>query len=279
MLETLQIRSRAVPPEQPRRRGATSVGPERDRFGVLKAILATVPWMQVGLGALVVLLAAMVPWGTDRLLTAMDQQILAVDVRGNFVGENPVDVERAASAWVGKSYFATDLADIKAELERRPWVESAAVRRVWPGRLEIDIREKKPLAYWTDGRLVSRAGELFAPANPEVAGKLPRLAGPDERVRDVIDMARNMSEQLLGYGLGFAGLTLEQRGAWTLTLANGIEVVLGRDQVEQRFERFITVYENRLASRVSEVSRVDARYSNGVAVQWKADVAQATPKS
>ena len=68
MLETLQIRSRAVPPEQPRRRGATSVGPERDRFGVLKAILATVPWMQVGLGALVVLLAAMVPWGTDRLL-------------------------------------------------------------------------------------------------------------------------------------------------------------------------------------------------------------------
>ena len=88
-----------------------------------------------------------------------------------------------------------------------------------------------------------------------------------------------MSEQLLGYGLGFAGLTLEQRGAWTLTLANGIEVVLGRDQVEQRFERFITVYENRLASRVSEVSRVDARYSNGVAVQWKADVAQATPKS
>ena len=39
MLEPLLIRSRAVPPEQPRRRGATSVGPERDRFGVLKAIL------------------------------------------------------------------------------------------------------------------------------------------------------------------------------------------------------------------------------------------------
>ena len=35
MLETLLIRSRAVPPEPPRRRGATSVGPERDRFGVL----------------------------------------------------------------------------------------------------------------------------------------------------------------------------------------------------------------------------------------------------
>ena len=279
MLETLLIRSRAVPSEPPRRRGATSLEPGRDRFGVLRAILAAVPWLQVGMGATVVLLAAMVPWATDRLLTAMDQQILAVDVRGQFVGDNQIAVERAASAWIGKSYFATDLADIKAELEQRPWVDSAAVKRVWPGRLEIDIREKKPLAYWSDGRLVSRAGELFAPPNPHVAGNLPMLSGPDEQVREVISMARTMSDKLFAYGLGFAGLSLEQRGAWTLTLSNGIEVVLGRDQVEERFERFIAVYENRLAARVDEVSRIDARYSNGVAVQWKSDVAQAAPKS
>src|SRR5690554_755922 len=214
MLETLLIRSRAVPPKQPRRRGATTVEPGRDRFGVLKAILAAVPWLQVGLGATVVLLAALVPWGTDRLLTAMDQQIVAVDVHGQFVGDSQVAIERAAGVWVGKSYFSTDLAEIKAELERRPWVESAAVKRVWPGRLEIDIREKKPLAYWSDGRLVSRSGELFAPANPEVAGKLPRLAGPDERVRGVIATAWTMSEQLLGDGWCFAGVSLGRRGAW-----------------------------------------------------------------
>ena len=122
MLETLLIRSRAVPPEQPRRRGATTVEPGQDRFGVLKAILAAVPWLQVGLGATVVLLAALVPWGTDRLLTAMDQQILAVDVQGQFVGDSRVGVERAAGVWIGKSYFSTDLADIKAVLEQRPWV-------------------------------------------------------------------------------------------------------------------------------------------------------------
>ncbi|MFO8141037.1 MAG: cell division protein FtsQ/DivIB [Marinobacter sp.] len=279
MLETLLIRSRAVPPEQPRRRGATSVGSGRDQFGVLRAVLAAVPWFQVGLGVTIVLLAAMVPWATDRLLTAMDQQIVAVDVRGEFVGDSRIAVERSAGAWIGKSYFATDLAEIKAELEQRPWVASAAIKRVWPGRLEIDIREKKPLAYWTDGRLVSRSGQLFSPPNPEVAGRLPRLAGPDARIREVIAMARSMSDQLAGFGLGFAGLSVEQRGAWTLTLSNGIEVVLGRDQVEQRFERFITVYENRLAARVDEVSRVDVRYSNGVAVQWKADAGIAAPKS
>ncbi|WP_375191938.1 cell division protein FtsQ/DivIB [Marinobacter sp.] len=279
MFETVLIRSRATPPEPPRRRGATSLEPERDRFGLLRGVLAAVPWLQVGLGAVIVLLAGLVPWGTGKVLTAMDQQILAVDVKGNFVGDSRVAIERAAGNWIGKSYFATDLSEIKASLERRPWVESAAVRRVWPDRLVIDIREKKPLAYWTDGRLVSRTGQLFAPPNPEVAGPLPRLAGPDERVRDVIAMARTMSDRLVARGLGFSGLALEHRGAWTLQLANGIEVVLGRDQVEQRFERFMTVYENRLAARSNEVSRVDARYTNGVAVQWKAEAEASGPKS
>ena len=279
MLETLLIRSRAVPSEPPRRRGATSLEPERDRFGLLKAVLSAVPWLQVGLGAVIVLLAALVHWGTGKILGAMDQQIMAVDINGEFVGDSQVEVERVAANWIGKSYFATDLAEIKEALEQRPWVESAAVKRVWPDRQVIDIREKKPLAYWTGGRLVSRTGELFAPANPQVAGRLPRLAGPDERVRDVIRMAQVLSEQLASHGLGFAGLELEPRGAWTLRLANGIEVVLGRDQVEERFERFVTVYETRLASRSDEVTRVDARYTNGVAVQWKLKGSASGPQS
>ncbi len=269
MLERLLIRSRAVPSDPPRRKGATSLEPERDRFGLLKAVLAAAPWGQVMLGAVIVLLAAMVPWGTSQVLNAMDRQVMAIDVTGTLVGENRTSLERSAGKWIGRSFFATDLSEIKNSLEQRPWVESAAVKRVWPDRLQVEIREKKPLAYWNSDQLVSRNGELFSPGNPEVAGKLPRLAGPDERVKEVISMARVMADTLSAHNLGFAGLSLEQRGAWTLTMANGIEVVLGRDQVEERFERFITVYQERLASRSDEVSRVDARYSNGVAVQWK----------
>ncbi|NMT64013.1 cell division protein FtsQ/DivIB [Marinobacter orientalis] len=279
MLDRLLIRSRAVPSDPPKRRGATTLGASRDRFGLLKAVLAAVPWGQALMGAGVVLLAALVPWGTSQMLSAMDRQVMAIDVTGALVGENRTDLERSAGKWVGRSFFATDLSDIKETLEQRPWVESAAVKRIWPDRLQIEIREKKPLAYWNSDRLVSRNGEVFAPANPEVAGRLPRLAGPDERVKEVISMAQTMASTLTGHNLGFAGLNLEQRGAWTLTLANGIEVVLGRDQVEERFERFITVYQERLASRSDEVSRVDARYSNGVAVQWKSAETASRSKS
>lgn len=279
MLDTLQLRSRAVPPEPPRRRGATTTEPDYDRFGTVLGLLRAVPWLQVGLGAAIVLAAAMVPWGTGKLLGAMDQQIMTIDVNGDFIGDSRNAIERQAGKWVGKSFFATDLSDIKADLERRPWVDSAAVRRVWPDRLVVNIREKKPLAYWGDGRLVSRKGEVFTPANPEVAGTLPTLSGPDEQVREVIDMARSLSDRLAAHGLGFAGLSLASRGAWTLSLANGIQVELGRDQVAERFDRFLTVYESRLASHAAEVSRIDARYGNGVAVRWKRDEPAGGPKS
>lgn len=279
MLDMLQIRNRALPPDPPRRRGASTLDVQQDRFVILKSLLGAVPWLQCGLGIVVILVAALMPWGASKMLAAVDQQILAVDVNGTLVGENRVGLERHLSDWVGKSYFATDLEDIKASLEQRPWVASAAVKRVWPDRLVVNIREKKPLAYWNDGRLVSRTGELFSPENPQVAGALPLLSGPDERVRDVITMARALSDQLVASGMGFSGLNLEQRGAWTLRLNNGIDVVLGRDQVEQRFQRFIAVYQSRLASRADEVSKIDARYTNGVAVKWKAAAAASTPKT
>lgn len=269
MLERVLVRGRAIPPEPPRRRGATSLEPDGERFNPFRALWEALPWTQVGLGLVVVMLAALVPWGAGEVLNAMDRQIMAIDVRGELVGESQTDLERQLSKWVGRSFFATDLAEVKTALEQRPWIASAAVRRIWPDRLLVEVREKKPLAFWNHGQLVSRAGQLFTPANREIAGRLPHLAGPDDRVRDVIEMARRMADVLAQRDLGFAGLTLEPRGAWTLTLANGIDVSLGRDQVEQRFERFISVYQERLATRADEVKRIDARYSNGVAVQWK----------
>lgn len=271
MFDQILLRSSPTPSDPPRRRGATSLETQPGRFRLLTALLGAVPWNQVVIGAAIVFLAALVPWGASQALNAMDRQIMAIDISGDLVGESLVALERSAGQWVGRSFFATDLSDVKDRLEQRPWVESAAVKRVWPDRLAIEVREKKPLAYWSDGRLISRSGEIFAPPNPEVAGKLPLLSGPDERVLDVIRMARTMADTLADHQLGFAGLSLEQRGAWTLTLSNGIEVVLGRDQVNSRFERFVTVYQERLVSRANEVKRVDARYSNGVAVEWKPD--------
>lgn len=269
MLDRILLRSRLTPSEPPRRRGASSVADEQGLLDVIRQLLSAVPWLQVGLGSLVLMLAALVPWGTSQVLAAMDRQIMRIEIQGQFAGETRNGLERHAAPWLGRSFFTTDLAEIKRAFEARPWVDSAAVRREWPDRLVVEIREHRPLAYWNDRQLISRTGEVFAVGNRDVAGRLPHLRGPEGREREVIDTARAMANQLDAHGLGFAGITLEERGAWVITLANGIEVSLGRDQVEQRFERFLAVYNTRIADRADQVEAIDARYTNGIAVRWK----------
>lgn len=271
MLDLMNLRMRQ-PPEPPRRRGATSTGPERERFNPLMVVLGwmgNLPWLQLSLGAAVLVLAGLVPWGTGAVLNALDRQIVDVEIKGDFKGLDRQRLVTDLRSLVGRSFFATDLEDVKRLVEREPWVESAAVRRVWPDRLAVEIREERPLAYWNEDQIIGRSGHVFAPANPKAAGALPRLAGPDDRVEEVLALARSMANELHELDVDFHGLTLEKRGAWTLDIGNGIEVALGRDQVESRFERFLTVYQQRLAARADEVERIDARYTNGVAVRWK----------
>ena len=119
MFDQILIKSRPIPSEPPKRRGATSMETEPSRFRLLGAILAAVPWSQVVIGSGVVLLAALVPWGTGEVLNAMDRQVMAVDITSNLVGENRVALERSAGQWVGRSFFATNLSDVKDKLEQQ----------------------------------------------------------------------------------------------------------------------------------------------------------------
>ncbi|MAA66710.1 MAG: cell division protein FtsQ [Alteromonadaceae bacterium] len=271
MIDLIHARGRQ-PQEPPRRRGASSMEPEGRTFNMFQLLrnwFGPLPWMQWGLGVLVLVVAGLVPWGTGQVLNALDRQIADIEIKGDLKGLDRDRLMGDVHSLIGRSFFATDLEDVKQLVEKEPWVESAAVRRVWPDRLAIEVREERPLAYWNKAQIIGRSGHVFQPENPQAAGALPRLSGPEDRVEEVVSVARKMATDLQEIGVGFAGLRLEKRGAWTLQMTNGIEVALGRDQVEKRFDRFVTVYQRRLASRAAEVERIDARYTNGVAVQWK----------
>ncbi len=75
-------------------------------------------------------------------------------------------------------------------------------------------------------------------------------------------------------GLRITALTLETRGAWTLQLSNGIRVVAGREQLVPRLRRFLIIYRQKLAARAGQIEQVDIRYTNGVAVSWRAGAGQ-----
>jgi cell division protein FtsQ len=78
-----------------------------------------------------------------------------------------------------------------------------------------------------------------------------------------------LQEQLVARGLSVVSLRLDDRGAWSFQLSNGIRVRLGSDQVDERLARFFRALDVVVAGVTEEVDYLDLRYTNGFAVGWK----------
>src|SRR5262249_2887997 len=126
-------------------------------------------------------------------------------------------------------------------------------------------------------RLIGRDGAVFAAPGAESIQGLPHLSGPDDRLDDVMDFYQNTMRLFSGTGMGVSGVTLSERGGWTITLASGAEVEIGRERRAERLRRFIDVLPRLMAGRTAGFERADLRYANGFAIRWQgADAVPAT---
>lgn len=166
------------------------------------------------------------------------------------------------------NFFAFPIDELRGALERLPWVRTATVRRVWPDRLEIAIEEHVAFARWAAGAdgLVNTHGERFA-ASSDVS--LPLFSGPQGSEAELTRRYQRFAALLAPLASPIERIVLSQRHAWSVRLANGLQITLGRDAdlAEQRLERFVEIYASTVGTRVPQV--VDLRYPNGFALRVK----------
>lgn len=80
----------------------------------------------------------------------------------------------------GVSLVTFNVAAAHQTLLREPWVESASVRKVYPGKLQINLQERQPFAVWQRGQIksiVDREGLVLADFDAEIYHGLPLLVG------------------------------------------------------------------------------------------------------
>ena len=78
-----------------------------------------------------------------------------------------------------------------------------------------------------------------------------------------------IAQSIGAYGLVADQLVLNERGAWTLGLKSGPMIELGADPDKFRLERSVKTFVSLDDDAKQMVERIDARYTNGVAVRWK----------
>ena len=191
--------------------------------------------------------------------------VTRIDLKGNLERTSKAQLE-AALPRISGNFFAADLAEVRASVERLPWVRHVAVRRVWPGRLEISIEEHVALARWGTGdemsALINTHGERFVAKTDQA---LPLFIGPAGTQAEVARRYARFNEIVAPLGTRIERVALSARHAWQLRLANGLHLALGRDAdlAENRLRRFVEVYPT--VNNKNEY--VDLRYPNGFAVR------------
>ena len=234
-------------------------------FGFLKILFWPVLLVVLGFGTYE---------AAQRLLPYADRPISRINVQGDLSYVNQQAVQQRIAPYVATSFFSIDLAGMRTELEQMPWIAHAEVRRVWPDQVVIRLEEQLPVARWGDAALLNNQGQAFTPRELAHYEHLPQLFGPQRAQQQVMQQYQNLSQMLRPMGFSIARLELRERGSWFLTTGAGasgpgIELLLGRDHLVEKMRRFIVIYDKTLKEQITNIARVDLRYSNGLAVGWR----------
>ena len=169
--------------------------------------------------------------------------------------------------FMGTGFFNFDVSGVKSTLEGHAWVDGASIKRLWPDSLSLQLTEHVAIARWGHDELLNQYGNIFVPVDIETMNALPMLSGPVDSQIEVMEQYQLMSQLLYSSGLKLNGLTLSARGSWELTLNESMQVAVGRIEVVERLQRFIDFFEGQSVAQTVNISSVDLRYDNGIAIK------------
>ncbi|MDX3925078.1 MAG: cell division protein FtsQ/DivIB [Shinella sp.] len=165
------------------------------------------------------------------------------------------------------SLVALDVEEARKQLAVLPWVEDVSVRKVYPGTIEIHLREREAFAIWQHGSdlsLIERNGSVIAPLRDNKFSTLPLFVG-----RDAETAAAEFDEQFSDWPEIKARVKAYVRVAsrrWDLRLDNGIIVKLPEHNLPRAMNVLSTMEaEQGLLER--DIAAVDLRLEDRTTVR------------
>lgn len=199
--------------------------------------------------------------------------IRTIQLSGTFQYIDQKEVESTLQAFIGEGFFSLDIHLIQKSLNKNSWTESVSIRRIWPDRLNIKIVEKKPVARWDDRHLISHRAVVYH-TSTEAFRQLPLVNSVNTRPEKILYRYYQLTALFGEFNEKVIQVQMDSRGALSIELASGLKIKVGRDNIEYKIERLMTIYLEQILPRRDEIEQIDLRYSNGFAVAWKKQLLQ-----
>jgi len=197
--------------------------------------------------------------------------IKTIKLSGSFEYIDQKDVESILQPYVGEGFFSLDIHAVQQSLSDKAWTDSVSIRRVWPDQLDISIVEKKPVARWDNGKLISDKAVVFA-ADTHAFQNLPLVHASNSEAAGILRQYYALSRRFDLLEETVIALRQDNRGALDIELADGLIIKVGRDDIDHKITRLITIYKQQIQPRRADINQLDLRYSNGFAVAWKKEI-------
>lgn len=218
---------------------------------------------------LIVVSTALLVWGVVELRKPGTLPIKKIHAVGSFVKVDETMLRAVIAKVLDGGYFAVNVSEVQQAVESLAWIKSASVSRIWPDTISINVVEEQATAVWARGGLVNQQGAIILPFEKSYPAGLPDFNGPVGMERNMTEFYKQARDVIGSLGLEIKSLNLDSRGAYVLELSNDIELLLGKEHIQSRLDRFARVYKKVLVKRATEIAKIDMRYSNGLAVGWR----------
>ena len=169
------------------------------------------------------------------------------------------------------NFFNVNVNDVQQNVSKLPWVYSVSVRKHWPNELKIYVVDQTPVALWNGDFLINEEGKAFQADITRLKVPLPQFYGPEGTEILALENYNNLNKLLSFNQLSIDELVLSERYSWQLTLNDGVNLSLGREDRVERIQRFMDIYSTikEKTKENQQVDYIDLRYDTGVAVGWK----------
>jgi len=165
------------------------------------------------------------------------------------------------------SLVALDVKEARAKLTELPWVQDVSVRKVYPGTIEIALKERDAFAIWQHGNdlsLIEKSGSVIAPLRDNKFSTLPLFVGRDAETAaagfaDEFDNWPEIKARVKAY-IRVAGRR------WDLRLDNGIVVKLPEHNVPRAMDMLATL-EAQEGLLERDIAAVDLRLEDRTTVR------------
>ena len=161
-------------------------------------------------------------------------------------------VQRIFAGDFDRSIFSVPLAERRRRLLGIDWVEDASVSRVWPDRLVIRIRERKPVAFvsFRSGPLLIDAQGVLLEQPAQAQFTFPVLSGVREEKTDAERRVRVRAFLQVQEDLGYLAKEVSEVDASdpeNIRLVAQVDrrvvtLLLGEGNYAQRFQNFLNHY-------------------------------------